>query len=282
MKRWAWVPLIPVAFLLSVCVSQPGVTDEGGGGKPSEGAERSAARDRGPLDLPWEPKAIADAIQDLSDPEWPTRVAAIRKVVGADRWIVPFLLVALKNPEPLNRQEVAYCLGRIGDPVAVDSLIEVLEEEPEFDVIVHAADALGRIGDPAAVDALKPLLKYFLEKEEYGREVGPFEVKTLESKEGTVRHAAAEALCRLGDNSGVDVLIEGLTKNGWLRRDAAVRLRQLTGGKVDFGFFLDMKKDELDKVQAKWAEWWKANEAGFKPVVKPHRNALDVYMDREK
>ena len=97
MKRWAWVPLIPVAFLLSVCVSQPGATDEGKGGEPSKGAKQAEPSGGGPLDLPWKAKEIADTIEDLSDPEWPIRVEAIRKVVGADRWIVPFLLVALNK-----------------------------------------------------------------------------------------------------------------------------------------------------------------------------------------
>ncbi|MHC5079391.1 MAG: HEAT repeat domain-containing protein [Planctomycetota bacterium] len=275
MRKWRWIVLVPISLTLVMCTDNPEVASQEGGGAPAVGPE-------GALSLPWKPKEIADTIEDLSDPEWKVRVEAIRNVVGAGRWMVPFLLVALKNPAPLNQQEVAYCLGRIGDPVAVPSLIEVLQMEPRYDVIVFTVDALGELGDRAAVEVLQPLLKYALEKEEYGRTIGPIELKAIESRMGTVRHAAAEALARLGDFSGMPLLIQGLTLNGWLRRDASVRLRQLTGGKVDFGFHLDMPDEEKKKVQEAWMAWWEENKASFKPVLERHRTAWDIYMPREK
>lgn len=275
MRPWTWLLCLPLVFL-TVCAGESSLTrgedqDPVPGKKPAEGA----------LDLPWKPKEVADTIAALSDPDWNSRGPAIRKVVGAGRWIVPFLLVALKNPERLNRQEVAYCLGRIGDGVAVPSLLEVLGEDPPYDVVVFTVEALGRIGDPAAAGAVRACLDITYEREVYDREVGVTERKAIESREGTVHHAAAEALALLGDTSAVPVLIAGLTDNGWLRRDAAVRLRRLTACAVDFGFHLDMPDTEMKGVQEKWTAWWKENEKTFVPSREPSREAFDVYMPRD-
>ncbi len=293
MRRWPLLAMIPLALLLAVCVSQPGTSGEDAEteeAKPAKEAEQESpatepAEEKtgtGPFTLPWAPRKIADTIQDLSCPDWAIRRDAIRRVVGAGRWMVPFLLVALKNPDPQNRMEAAYCLGRIGDPVSVPSLVEVLEQDPAYDVIVYVTDALGRIGDPQAAGAIEPLLDYSLERAIYGREVGPIETKMIVSREATVRHAAAEALALLGDNQGIPLLIEGLTGNGWIRRDAAVRLRRLTGCKVDFGFHTYMTQEQNRKAREAWSAWWEANREGFAAERAFSRDALDVYMPRKE
>lgn len=283
MKRLFRFALVAPILLLAVCVSGGGVAGEGEGDAPPP-KEDAQAKPKARAELPWAPKEIADTIEDLSHPEWASRVEAIRKVVGAGRWIVPFLLVALKNPEPVNRMEAAYCLGRIGDPVASPSLIEVLEEDPTYDVIVYVADALGVLGDEDALPVLEPLTRYTLDREMYGRAEGPpgpIELKVIDSREATVRHAAAEAMARLGDNSALPVLIGGLTGNGWIRRDAAVRLRRITEAKVDFGFYLDMENEEMAQVQAQWMDWYGKNKETFRASTKPCFEALDVYMPRD-
>lgn len=235
------------------------------------------------LDLPWKAKEIADAIQDLSDPEWEIRRPAVRKVVEAGPWIVPFLMVALKNPERNNRAEVAYCLGRIGDKIAVPSLVEIINEEQPYDVLTFALDAVGTLGDPAAADTVRTLLQnYELQRDLYVRQVGEIELKMIESREATVKDAAAEALSRLGDNSGLKVLIDNLKGNGWIRRDASVRLRRLTSCKVDFGFYLDMPASELEAVHQAWLKWFEENKESFRPEKADPREAYDIYMPREK
>jgi len=235
------------------------------------------------LDLPWKAKDIADTIQDLSDNDWQVRRDAMRDVVGAGPWIVPFLMVGLKNPNRTGRAEICYCLGRIGDRTAVPSLLELVDQDQPYDVLVFALDALGSIGDPSAAPAVRNLLeKYELPRDLYVRQVGETELKMIESREATVKDAAAEALCRLGDNSGLEVLIENLKGNGWVRRDAAVRLNRLTGCKVDFGFYLDMPAPELEQVHAKWVAWYEAGKESFRPEKGDPREALDIYMPRTK
>jgi hypothetical protein len=275
MRTIAIVAAMAAGLWVLGCGGSSEAVRDGGGGEGGPAAK---------AELPWPPKEIADTIQDLSAPEWEIRGPAARKVSEAGRWMAPFLLVALKNPDPLNRMEVAYCLGRIGDPAAAPSLVEILKEVPlpSYDQIVFVAEALGALGDPAAREALAPLLKYAVEREVYGREVGPVELKMMDSREATVRQAAAEALARLGDGSGFPLLIEGLAGNGWVRRDAAVRLNRLTGGKVDFGFYLDMPKEGLDQVIASWNGWWAKNRATFKADWRETREAYDVYEPRKK
>ncbi|GEM_PF-1913232 len=312
MRRWPLLVLVLLSMMMAVSLSRPGLSEEGDRTEPPDKAQEPAGQ---ALPLPWAPKKIADTIEDLSCPTWKIRRDAIRRVVGAGKWIVPFLLVGLKNPDPLNRQEIAYCLGRIGDPVAVPSLLQVLEEEPRYDVLVYTVDALGILGvraeagkkekngkkeeHPGGADTLtsatvkamdrasitrpiKELLAYELEKEIYGREVGPVERKVIVSREATVRHAASEALALLGDNEGVPLLIEGLGGNGWTRRDAAVRLRRLTGGEVDFGFHLDMDGEQIETVQQAWRAWWKENGEDFEAARHFTRDVLDVYMPRKE
>ena len=48
-------------------------------------------------------------------------------------------------------------LGEIGDPIAVDPLIDILEGDHDRGVRVEAAMALGKIGDPRAFDRLSYL-----------------------------------------------------------------------------------------------------------------------------
>ena len=62
--------------------------------------------------------------------------------------------MALENGGRPVRERAAEALGRIGDPRAVDPLIEALEDEYAF-VRYFSARALGEIGDHRAMRPLK-------------------------------------------------------------------------------------------------------------------------------
>jgi HEAT repeat protein len=70
-------------------------------------------------------------------------------------------------------------LGRIGDPQAVDRLIEALEDE-HYGVRWRAAQALGKIGDPRTSEPLTNLAS--------------------KDKTEAIRKTAAEALEKLGSS----------------------------------------------------------------------------------
>jgi HEAT repeat protein len=97
---------------------------------------------------------------------------------------VPYLVNALRHPDPKIRWLAAMQLARIKDPSAVIPLAEALHD-PEVVVRVWGAEALGEIGDHRAVNAL---------------------VDCLGDRESGVRAAAARALGKLRDRRAVDPL----------------------------------------------------------------------------
>jgi len=77
----------------------------------------------------------------------------------------------------LNRWIVIDSLGAIGDPNAVNPLIEALNDEDRW-VRTNAAEELGKLGDVRAIDPLTYVAR--------------------NDKEERVRKVAAEALERIG------------------------------------------------------------------------------------
>ncbi|MHC4779109.1 MAG: hypothetical protein ACYTFG_11085, partial [Planctomycetota bacterium] len=76
---------------------------------------------------------------------------------------------------------------------------------------------------------------------------------------------AAGSLARLKDYSGVPVLIENLLSNGWVRKDALIRLRRMTGCKVDHGYNLGDGKPLRAKAVDRWKAWWEKERDTFVP-----------------
>ncbi|MBS7281565.1 MAG: HEAT repeat domain-containing protein [Candidatus Freyarchaeota archaeon] len=104
-------------------------------------------------------------------------------MIGDPRAVEP-LIQTLKD-EPGLRKEVVQALGMIGDPRAVEPLIQTLKDEPGLRKEV--VQALGMIGDPRAVEPL---------------------IQTLKDENREVREAAAIALARIGDERAVEPLIQ--------------------------------------------------------------------------
>jgi hypothetical protein len=98
--------------------------------------------------------------------------------------------------------------------------------------------------------------------------------KGRETEEGMIRSQAAESLARLGDTTGVPVLIENLLSNGWVRKDALIRLRRMTGCKVDHGYNLGDGKPVREEAVNRWKAWWEKNKATYKPEW---TDSLDVF-----
>lgn len=77
----------------------------------------------------------------------------------ADSEAVPALLTALRKGRLDVRREAASALGLIGDPRAVDPLLEVVTGTPDRPLRVRALLALGRLGGVAAVRAVQQALR---------------------------------------------------------------------------------------------------------------------------
>lgn len=77
-----------------------------------------------------------------------------------DKASVNILLKGFDDTSDLLRHEVAFILGQMENPEAVDGLIKVLENVEERDIVRHeAAEALGNIGNRKGLDVLKKYLK---------------------------------------------------------------------------------------------------------------------------
>jgi hypothetical protein len=100
-----------------------------------------------------------------------------------ERWIGK-----LQNAKPDVRRKAVETLGEIGDILAVEPLIKILEHDVLF-VRWEAAEALGKIGDVRAVEPL---------------------IQALEDKDWNIRRNAVRALGQIGDRRAVEPLIQAL------------------------------------------------------------------------
>lgn len=119
-----------------------------------DGVARSAARELGRL---GDPQAIKPLAALLSVSEVNQSAAdALVKIGGKS---VDALADALKGEELTARKLAAAALGEIGDKRAVESLIEVMQNDNEYSVRIAAAKALGELKDDRAIWVLVGTLK---------------------------------------------------------------------------------------------------------------------------
>ncbi len=110
-----------------------------------------------------------DALLDtLKDPHFVVRCHGVRALGGMTTdyqigraWVkeprvVKALISLLKDPDRAVREDATIALGNIGDPAAVDGLLETMKDGA---VKRHAIASLGMIGDPRALPAVLDALK---------------------------------------------------------------------------------------------------------------------------
>lgn len=111
----------------------------------------------GNLPFAGDPIYIQLFVDNAADKDAGVRVAAIRALAnhgGPEH--VPLFVKALRDPDTMVRVEGARALQRIHNPVAVEPLIQAIDEskEPETDARAEAADALGQYPENRVVAAL--------------------------------------------------------------------------------------------------------------------------------
>jgi HEAT repeat protein len=126
-----------------------------------------------------DPNAIKQALSELRDVSKDKRRTAVMKLgmMGGETALITLIGVVRNHHEDLIvRGRAALMLGKLGDPRAVESLIEALDA-PGYQTRVHAAQSLGKLGDPRAIAPLR---------------------RVVETEGDTFKAAAQEALQRLG------------------------------------------------------------------------------------
>ena len=171
--------------------------------------------------------SIPALIETLKDPHFVVRCHGVRALGGmttdyqmgkawtTDSRVVDALILALKDDDRAVREDATIALGIIGDPKAVEGLIEAMKEGA---VKRHAISALGMIGDARALrpvmDALKG--KGFIQQ-------GTPTPGCIISEDQLIKEAAATALGHFRDQKVIPDLIF-LLKDIVLREYAASSL----------------------------------------------------------
>lgn len=120
--------------------------------------------------------------------------------IGDPRAVDP-LIEALQDEDPEVRKNAAVALGEISDPRAVNPLIEVLDDEnPE--VWRNVTEALGKLGE----QAVDPLIMILIDEGQQSSDA---------------RSGAARALGKIGDPRAVEPLIVALKDEAYMVRSGA-------------------------------------------------------------
>src|SRR5690349_14546552 len=130
------------------------------------------------------------AAAQQSDEALVTELARVLAAADARAFDPALFHEALQHAEPLVRRQAALATGRIGDPAAVDALVEALADSNQG-VQAAAAFALGLLQQPRAVGPLLALVR-----------------SVPATAQGLPQTEAVTALARLGGDDGARALRE--------------------------------------------------------------------------
>ncbi len=164
----------------------------------------------------------------LEHPEWPMRVAALRRLEELGGCGSPeLLLVALRDEQQAVRAVAAQALGVCGEHAPIAALIPALRD-PAWHVRASAVEALGKRGVHAP---LEPLLE------------------ALQDEDEEVQAMAAWALGELGECAPIAPLLVALHNPSWSVREAAVLALGKLGARVPLAPLLACRADEDEAVR---------------------------------
>jgi HEAT repeat protein len=197
------------------------------------------------------PPSVDPLIESLKDKDFVVRCHAARALGGMTTdyqigrsWVrepkvVDALIGLLKDPDRAVREDATIALGMIGDPRAIDALLEAMKDGA---VKRHAIASLGMIGDPRALPAVLDALK--------GKGIKQAGTPTpgcIVSEDAFIKEAAATALGHFRDPRVIPDLIM-LLKDGVLREKAAGALVLLGDAAIEplVSFLHDPKASEVE------------------------------------
>jgi HEAT repeat protein len=142
------------------------------------------------------------------------------------------LLERLKDDayENVLKPDILLALGELGEPIAVDDLIDIIKDKSQEKIWrMYAADALGKIGDEKAI---------------------PYLMDMFAESDALIRMYAATALAQFNIPEAVDILIQGLKDSNWNVRVASAKgLAQLKDEKALDILIYKAKNDPVSNVR---------------------------------
>ncbi len=205
----------------------------------------------------------------------PRGVAAAAEVLGWRREAsaVPVLMKLVSGSSPVTvRRAAILALGRIGDPVAVDVLVDALDRERESH---DAAIALLLLGEWVGLSAQAERLSRDRTEsgraagELIGRYGGPSHLLMLyraSERTDDVGLGALQGLGFLGDPRVVPWLIDAMGGRDLRRTQVAnVALELLTN---------HHEPPEEPLLRVRWKEWWQANAGNFRSGLRYRHGRL--------
>jgi HEAT repeat protein len=195
--------------------------------------------------------SVGPLYEALSDKDFVVRCHAVRALGGMttdyqigrswvrDPKVVGKLVEMLKDPDRAVREDATIALGMIGDPRAIDALIEAMKDGA---VKRHAIMSLGMIGDARALPPVLNALK--------GKGIPQDGTPTpgcIVSEEAFIKEAAATALGHFRDPAVIPDLIM-LLKDGHLRDRASASLVLIGDTAIEplVSFIHDPKASEVE------------------------------------
>lgn len=220
--------------------------------------------------------AIECWIALLEDEDYNIQTKAINALVKIGKRAVKPLTSKLDTQNNSLRLAVLETLGKIKDPVVVNSLIELLKDK-DSSIRSKSAEALGEIGDKRAVEPLIAIIRdedswvrmavaEALGKIKDPKAVEPL-ISLLKDEDSWVKIRAIEALMAFKDQRTVDPLISTLKdSNSSVRTRSAEVLGELKNPKAVPELIKALKDKETD-VRMRSAE--ALGKIGDKRAVEP-------------
>ena len=199
----SWLWLFAVIGMASV-----GCTTDAG---QSSGSPSGRSRPQLEAELPENVASIAEGLTSEVPADRAYAALELGRLGEEARPAAPLLVDCLGDGDWLVRRQAAEALGPIGDPVAVEPLIKMVEDrDGEWGVRTAAARALGWLGDARGTEPL---------------------IGVLNDMNAHVRHMAVVALGRIGTPEAVEALAVAARSDSdaATRFSAAEALRRLKG-----------------------------------------------------
>lgn len=210
-------------------------------------------------------QASGPLAEALEHHDWRIRLRATEAlcVVKSQAAIVPLVNLLKRDPDTAVRQEAARALGNIGDPMAVDALLDVVND-PRLQV--RAIEALGKIGDRRVLPFLFRLIGE-LKTGDYRDRTPACEDNRYEQELACVEEAI-RALARIQDDEAVPVLIKAL-QSTLIRKEAGDALVQF-GQKAVAPLVSQLKHEQDENIRYHVTDTlkqlgWNPNRVRFQP-----------------